>query len=487
MSTATGEGPSSSRRRDADAAALVVDLWQAEHVTAVHVALDTFSGDVNKKLVAAPTIAIFSDGNEDIAFGYLNAAGIPDSQGQTWPAKKNGDSVYPDHPDALNVAQVSGPTDTDHADGALFDDDGNPAYCQLMTMHWGVKDVVDEVVAEIRAYLEHPVHLFAECQAVNALENNMHGLFLTPNGFEIADQPDAVQFLNVTLAFGQLDGEFETIGGSEPAYSLPEGDEYHDQDIVMLTASDSPAGTQDVFMTGYLDGICSIYEDPDSAPSGSGCSEGAGKVSYLGGHKYEVKLPISENPKTQGTRLFLNSLFEADCATEAGQPYALLKKNGPALSTDGAVTWTITLTNYGPGAIQSVVVTDVIPSGAVFVDAQPEHVFDAETNTVTWTVGNVGAGSTVTLSLMVSLTEIGAVENTATAVYQVGVSDKMLVSNTFGTIYDVDTDGDGCPDTAEMEQGTSIDDKDSDDDGIEDCDDICPTVPNAMQDLESDP
>ncbi len=45
-----------------------------------------------------------------------------------------------------------------------------------------------------------------------------------------------------------------------------------------------------------------------------------GKVSYLGGHKYGVSLPISSNPGTQGTRYFLNSLFEAPCTSTNGLP-----------------------------------------------------------------------------------------------------------------------------------------------------------------------
>jgi hypothetical protein len=60
-----------------------------------------------------------------------------------------------------------------------------------------------------------------------------------------------------------------------------------------------------VWMTGYRDGQC---------PAAQKVCPGAGKVSYLGGHAYDVQLPISENPTTQGTRLFLNSLFEAPCA-----------------------------------------------------------------------------------------------------------------------------------------------------------------------------
>jgi hypothetical protein len=97
------------------------------------------------------------------------------------------------------------------------------------------------------------------------------------------------------------------VGGSEPAYSLPAGDSYFVSDTVIITAAGTPEGESDVWMTGFRDGLCT--PDEHECP-------GSGKVSYLGGHRYDVALPISTHPTTQGTRLFLNSLFEAPCALE---------------------------------------------------------------------------------------------------------------------------------------------------------------------------
>ncbi|HWB75835.1 MAG TPA: hypothetical protein VG755_12795, partial [Nannocystaceae bacterium] len=139
--------------------------------------------------------------------------------------------------------------------------------------------------------------------AVSAFENMGH--FLTPNGFEFADQPDTYDFFRTDSPFGQLDGAFASVGGSEPAYSLPPGDDYFVTDTVIITTSGTPAGQGDVWMTGFRHGAC--------APDEHECP-GAGKISYLGGHRYDTNLPISENPTTQGVRLFLNSLFEAPCA-----------------------------------------------------------------------------------------------------------------------------------------------------------------------------
>jgi hypothetical protein len=288
----------------ADAALPIIETWQAANPdTTVHRATAEFSAYVARRLLTAPTIAVFADGNEDIARSYLLAAKIPDSTGDaTWPA---------DSPDLLDVAEIAGPSLDVHDDGALFGADGQPSYCQLMSMHWAVQDAEanPEVVAEVRSFLAFDTHFFAECQAVNAFENLVpHGFFLTPNGFEISDQPDAFDYFRMDTAFGQIDGPFAAVGGSEPSYSLPAGDAYYQSDTVIITASGSPEGVQDVWMTGFLDGAC---------PATAEECPGAGKVSYLGGHQYDTALPISQHATTQGARLFLNSLFEAPCAIQA--------------------------------------------------------------------------------------------------------------------------------------------------------------------------
>ncbi|MBW2704653.1 MAG: hypothetical protein JRF33_27875 [Deltaproteobacteria bacterium] len=173
-----------------------------------------------------------------------------------------------------------------------------------MSMHWDVKDRDSvecnggdcpatqaecdgeaftyhghEVVAEVRQFLQYPVHFFAECQAVNAYENTVPnpawpflddadrlGHFLTTTGhsptctgdndcvgtdtdyeciagacddgardccqpknekeigagFLIADQPNGndLKIFYPEIPYNQMDGFFQTVGGSEPAYNL---------------------------------------------------------------------------------------------------------------------------------------------------------------------------------------------------------------------------------------------------------------------------
>ncbi len=381
-------------------------------VVTVHEASASFSGFVSKKLVAAPSIAVFADGNEKIANGYLRNAGIPQSNGNEFGDIKCGaDDCGPNtmNPDMLTVPSVAGDMgtcdapSTDHRNGALFNANGDPAFCQIMSMHWDVnkRELVEcnggacpddpadcagqpityhghEVVAEVRSFLAYTTHFFAECQAVNAYENTVpnpawpylddegrDGHFLTTTGtppacpcnpaagegsftcvtdgcgagldcclpsdvkeqgagFMIADQPDPFKMLRPDVAYAQFDGAFERTGGSEPAYNLSTylNTTYKgDRDVTFITAMDGP-GVADVWMTGYVDGLCDVQDDSDDV--GGTVADCGGKVSYLGGHSY-----IGKN----GQRLFLNALFEADCTTNANWPNN--PGGGGGVDTDG--------------------------------------------------------------------------------------------------------------------------------------------------------
>jgi hypothetical protein len=239
-------GPFVIDSADRDAALAIIDIWNDKakwptnkwaqrtvfHVVSIHEATAPFTGNVSREMLAAPTIAVFSDGNEKIATGYLRAAGIPQSTGIEFPGANCGaTNCGPGtaNPDMLTPEQIAGDLgtcgtpNTDHKNGALFKPDGTPAFCQIMSMHWGVaeRETVKcgggncpatraacpaatkftfnghEVVAEVRAFLAYNTHFFAECQAVNAYENTVpnpnwpflddtarNGHFLTTTGIK---------------------------------------------------------------------------------------------------------------------------------------------------------------------------------------------------------------------------------------------------------------------------------------------------------------
>jgi uncharacterized repeat protein (TIGR01451 family) len=440
---------------DAAKAMPIINAWQtANPDVAVHEVTTPFWGDVARRLIVAPTIAMHQDGNEKIARSYLQAAGIPDSTlDPAWPVTS---------PDMLTPAEVAGPTTTNHHDGKLFDADGDPVYCQFMSMHWGVNEAADspETVVEVREFLKHPVHFFAECQAVNAFEGGPpvggRGNFLTTQGFvwPAPSQPKIYDFSHDDSPFAQLDGVFQSVGGSEPAYSLPAGGAYSAGGVVMITKSGTPEGDSDVWMSGFLDGVC--------PPETENCSNNYGKVSYLGGHQYTTSLPISKNPSTQGTRLFLDSLFEAPCATASGQPEVAIAKSAPSNTGSSTVTFTIGYQNSGPGVARTASLSDQLPPGSTFVSASAGYVLAG--GKVTWNLGNLGVYESGQVTLTVSLAAFGSYTNTAHIDYKVGLNSFGLNSNTTTTVYDTDTDGDGIIDAV----------------------DICPNNYNPAQNLQTD-
>lgn len=83
----------------------------------------------------------------------------------------------------------------------------------------------------------------------------------------------------------------------------------------------------------------------------------------------------------------------------------------PAVGTN--VTFTITVRNLGPSDATSLAVTDALPSGLAFVSATPSQgSYSAVTGV--WAVGSVVNGGSATLAIVATVTQPGAVVNTAT-------------------------------------------------------------------------
>lgn len=547
-------------------------LWTANQwadrtvfsVVTIHETTADFDGYVRKEMIAAPTIAVFSDGNEDIATKYLRAAGIPQSNGSEFPAAKCGGAGTcgpgTPNPDMLTEESIMGDMGTcdspnyDHRNGALFTPDGVPAYCQIMSMHWNVNDretvecdggacpnteadcsgeVITyhghEVVAEVRQFLMYPTHFFAECQAVNAYENTVpnpewpflddpdrDGHFLTTTGsppdcpctdgdfecvvggcdggsrdcclprnikekgagFMIADRPDSntLQIFHPEVPYNQLDGPFDTVGGSEPAYNLSTylGTEYkNNMDVTFITGPAGP-GDHDLWMTGFMDGVCSIGSD-DVQPGQ--CT--FGKVSYLGGHAYSTNTPISGNADSQGCRLFLNALFEADCVTALGQPNISLNITGReafgAQSLPASARYTIGYVNLGQGVALDAVLTVAIPTGSSASGFEAGGAADG--STVIWDIGSIGglggqAGDpprTGSRWVDLSFLDYGDYSVEATLDYRVGVSDMQTLPATINIHVAPDSDGDTIPDDLDPYPNDPFACGDSDDDTCDDC------------------
>src|SRR6266851_1267825 len=397
----------------------IITNWQniLGFTTNVHIATASFSADVRRTLTAAPRIAVFADNYEQLAFNYLNGAGIPDSTGAAW----SGTS-----PGVLNAATITG--------GALVRADGTAAYCQLTSMHYDLATgapaiaTQNQVVSHVRTWLTgRPVHAFMECQAVPTFENNINGHYLTTNGIANAAPggPPPVNVLVPDSLFAQFDAVFQNVTGLFQSANLAGGSAYKASSSVLINSQGAPATGQVIDVTGYLDGSASN-----------------GKVTYLGGHDYSQSggaaalppIPISTNPPTNGVRLFLDSLFESACAAAEGAPVLSFTKSAPAATNASSVTFTLSWSNTGAGSADSAVITDVLAAGLTFSSATGGGT--AAGQTVTWSLGNIAAGASGSVSVTASVAVDGTYSNQAQLAYKIGQTSKTLASNTTSTVRD---------------------------------------------------
>jgi uncharacterized repeat protein (TIGR01451 family) len=409
----------------------IITAWQiANPNTTVHKASEQFIAPVNRVLTAAPHIAVINDTFQAIAFDYMNAAGIPDEAGVAWANT----SV-----DLLTEAAVAGPSATVHNDGALFRASGQPAFCDVMTMHYNVDGAtVPGVTQEMLSYLQFPVHLNAECEAVATVEGSPTATggaganltLLTSGGYvwPAMANPPAGPFTYSTgqSPFMQMDGAYNDEAGADPGFELNTGSTYYDPSVVLIHPNADAIGVADLWASGYIFGSCSLA---------NGCSGNVarGLVSFLAGHQYTTTLPISTNATTNGARLFLNSLYTTGCSSSWGQPVVSVAASAPATTSVSTVTFTLSYTNSGAGPALAATLSDVLPAGTTFVSATGGGTNAA--GTVTWDLGDLAAGASATVTVTVTLNGFGAYKNSGSMVYSVGLNTQTIDSNTTTTVY----------------------------------------------------
>lgn len=395
------------------AALTVIDAWLAsDTVTVVHDVTGTFSADIARTLTAAPRIAVFEDGNEDIAFADLNAAGMTDSAGNAWSAAS---------PDVLNVAEITGPTTASTTDGALFRADGSPAYCHMTSMHWetptggGATTLINGVVGEVRSWLDssRAVHAFMECEAAFTFENATSGRFLTTTGIR-SDEPAVSGILTVSFAdspFNQFDGLLEPDSGSIQSIEPLVGGGFHPYTRVLI----DDAGDDVLWATARLGG------DANN-----------GQITYLGGHNYSVATPITLNPQTNGVRLFLDSLFESDCAMMSGSAAMTATASSPATSATRTYTVTFAWNNAGAGWADAASLRTTLPAGATLVSATGGG--SAMGGDVVFSLGNIGPGATGMVTMTITVPADGTYNHTAILSFLNGLTPATVTSTTSTTV-----------------------------------------------------
>ena len=390
------------------AAALpIIQAWQTINPNViVHEATAPFTTEVGRSLVAAPRLAVFADGNQSIAFGYLNAAAIPDSQGQGWSTTTN--SV-----DLLTPESIAGITQTNHHDGALFDSNGVPRFSALVSAHYNKTSPNLEAIAETGEFLKQRTLLFAECQSAVTFENNGH--FLTDQGLTIKAQPNSgfMSFPFPDQPIAQDDGPFGTVGGSEPSY-VPTGSYLGSEGVnyFRILRGTVSSTNVDVAILGYA------YQNTN-----------AGRVFYLGGHQYGTALPISANPSSDGVRYFLNALlFAPSTAANDGLANLVTALSGPASpTTNRTPDFSLSYQNTGAGAALDAQAIIPLPPGAT-----ASMISGSGTNSggwIIWNLGNLATNAAGVLSFRLTLSTNGIYPINSSFIYKRGITSVTNINN----------------------------------------------------------
>jgi uncharacterized repeat protein (TIGR01451 family) len=423
-----------------------------------HEAAASFDAPVSRTLLAAPTIGVIADGNEQIAFHYLNAAGIETSVSTRWPDDKcDGPSatLCAAAPEIMTEAEIADcpgvgvPThpscDAAPLEGALFDEFGDPTVCQMMTMHYSDTGWLDETFAALSAFLEdQATHLYLQCLAVETFENNL--FMLTTDGIDrVQHRNEAQSQINNHSPFAQSATEAWPQGGSPARWRVlgdpGQGEGYHPTTEVHLHRQGFAVGESDMWATGAAFGDASN-----------------GKVSMLGGHDYCpngacLAAALAET-RVGGVRFFLNSLFEAPCATEAGQAVFDFDKTGPATSDVRDVTFTLSWDNSGVTSGHNVTVIDTLPATAIFLSASDGGLYSDSDRTVRWDLGRVEPGGSGSVSVTLRLPN-GSHDNTARLVHTVALT-VLSVSASATVVVDADPTAPDAPVITSPADGATV-------------------------------
>jgi len=418
-------GPWVVRASDVDDS--LIDLiwaWQAVHrnVT-IHRATADFVAPVERSLGAAPKVTVLADGSEDIAFRYLNAAGIPNEAGGVWPPDRL--PSYADHPDVISPSELAGAALV-AGDGALFGSDGHPVASAFVTVHLDGPSQPEGFGDEIWAYLSAGnTQVFATCASIQSLESEGGG-FLTSSGIVGGANPGGnLSYRSSDSAAAQHSGSFRSSGGDIRSILLPNTSSYLEGSEVLLQKAGLEPGLRDVLVTG----------EPIGTPN-------SGRITYLVGHSYPTDTPPGSDPQANGVRFLLNTLFLDNRLLLEQLPQVQLQLDTlhrPFSSNLGlTLHWGFETAWARNATLRLSLPDDFLP---------PEElsggVYDSERSEITWNLGSVEVAQQASEALLLQLPAPGFWDFALDLDYQVGHTWLKAESASASVVYDSDEDEDG--------------------------------------------
>ena len=238
------------------------------------------------------------------------------------------------------------------------------------------------------------------------------------------------------LAIAKSDGTTSAVPGTTTTYTITVTNN-GPSTVTGATVSDVlPAGTTFVSATGGA----TYDSDTNTVHFTTGTLATGGTTSFLLtlaingtatgmlSNTATVSPPSGVTDPASGN----NSATDTDTLTPRAD-LSITKSDGSASEVPGTnVTYTITVTNFGPSTVTGAAVSDVLPVGTTFVSATNGATYDAGTNTVHFTTDTLATGdsSSFQLTLAIDPTLTGTLSNTASVTPPTGVTDPAGGNNT---------------------------------------------------------
>ena len=361
----------------------VLRAW-SNNVAVYRIATNT-TVDVRYTIAHKPVIAVLDDGNtQTIQTSILDEAGISTNYYRV-----------------LHAADVAFLAASD-------------CYTIVTSPHFDGGVTATNQTHSIRNFLMNGGNFLAQCAAVGTYENNtLYGHFHTTKGVVTDNVAKGFNYTNSDMAFSQYQGPLDNEGGAIQEWDLASGSTYTNG-AYDLVFNQSNSGNVRAQVSKLIPG------KPGSV------------VFYLGGHSFAGNSIAQYN----GRRMYLNALFvppdrPPGCLINFQTDLCAFITNSLNCITNGqTVTYTITVTNCGPGQV----------AGATFTDQ-----FGPAFQNVTWTgTAKAGAGASAlsgtgninvtvdmpilssiiyTVQATISSNAVGPIVNTATVTLPPSMTD----------------------------------------------------------------
>jgi uncharacterized repeat protein (TIGR01451 family) len=213
-----------------------------------------------------------------------------------------------------------------------------------------------------------------------------------------------------TIAFTGLGSLDLTSAGASNAFRMLIGTDHAGATARLRVYTDATHWSEQTVIIPNTPSNELIYKIPNFTTGGGA----AGPATFSNVGAMELQVDTSVNG-TDGQVTFLGMLGPTVKTQDFTNPadLSLTKIVDNANPTVGQnVTYTLTLTNGGPGAANNISVTDVLPAGMTFVSSTPSGTTSYNSASGVWSIASLNSGGIATLAITATVTTQGTHTNT---------------------------------------------------------------------------